>query len=161
MFKLWPGIDLRLRRVASLEAQVAYLQAEKARPEAEKARLAAENAEVRRRLGWMAKTATSHLSATGIGRNQPGPALPKEKKPFGGQPGHKGQTMRLAERPNRVEVHLPERCAVCRRPISSDEPYPVVGRRQVFDGPEPRLEVTEHRLGQIACRRRHQWELSC
>ena len=159
MVKLRLGTDLLLKRVAYLEARVACLQAENARLEAEKARLeeenarlAAENAELRRRLGLNSQNSHKPPSSDGYCKKPARrPALPKEKKPFGGQPGHKGKTLRPVERPDRVEVHLPEHCAVCGRPISSDEPYQVVGRRQVFDLPEPRLEVTEHQLGQIEC----------
>jgi len=156
--KLRLGTDLLLKRVAFLEAQVACLQAEKARLEAENARLeaekarleaenarlAAENAELRRRLGLNSQNSHKPPSSDGYRKKRARPALPKEKKPLGGQPGHKGKTLRPVERPDRVEVHLPEHCAVCGRPIAPDEPYQMVGRRQVFDLPEPRLEVTEH-----------------
>ncbi len=57
----------------------------------------------------------------------------------------------MVENPDRVCVHLPKRCAICGREITAEEPYEVVSRRQVFDIPQPRLEVTEHRLGQVEC----------
>ncbi len=60
-------------------------------------------------------------------------------------------TVRQVEEPDRVMVHLPKRCRVCGREITANEPYEVVSRRQVFDLPQPRLEVTEHRLGCIEC----------
>jgi transposase len=40
---------------------------------------------------------------------------------------------------------------VCGRAFHEDEAYRVVGKRQVFDLPEPKLEVTEHRLGEVTC----------
>ena len=79
------------------------------------------------------------------------PALPKDKKPRGGQLGHTGRTLQAVEKPDQVQVHLPERCAVCGRVISVHESHEVVGKRQVFDVPGPRLAVTEHRLGEITC----------
>ncbi len=48
-------------------------------------------------------------------------------------------------------MHLPERCALGGREIAAEEPHEVIGRRQVFDLPEPKQEVTEHRLGCIEC----------
>ncbi len=151
-------IDVLLRRIASLEAQVASLQTEVARLgaentclQAENARLQAENAELRHRLGLNSQNSHKPPSSDGYRKKRIQPALPKGKKPLGGQPGHKGQTLRQVEKPDRVQVHLPERCAVCGRAISADEPHEVVSKRQVFDVPEPRLEVTEHRVGQIAC----------
>jgi len=65
--------------------------------------------------------------------------------------GHKGKTLRQMEKPDKVEVHLPEHCAVCGRVILADEGHEVVSKRQVFDLPEPKLEVTEHQQGQIEC----------
>jgi transposase len=57
----------------------------------------------------------------------------------------------MVENPDRICVHLPKRCTICGREIPAEEPYEVVSRRQVFDLPQPRLEVTEHRLGQVEC----------
>ncbi len=70
------------------------------------------------------------------------PALPKgEKRASGGQPGHKGKTLRQVEKPDQVCVHLPERCAICGREIAAGEPHEVVSRRQVFDLSEPKNET--------------------
>lgn len=152
-------IDALLRRLASLEAEVAHLRAENARLQAEvvrlqaeNARLQAENAELRRRLGLNSGNSHKPPSSDGYRKKRVQPALPKgEKRTSGGQPGHKGRTLRQVEKPDRVRVHLPERCAVCGREIAVTEPHQVVSRRQVFDIPEPKLEVTEHRLGCIEC----------
>jgi len=77
--------------VASLQVDLAHLRTENARLQAENARLQAENAELRRRLGL-----NSHKppSSDGYRRKRIQPALPKGKKPLGGQPGHKGKTLR-------------------------------------------------------------------
>jgi transposase len=136
---------------AHLQAENARLQAENARLQAENTRLQAENAELRRRLGLNSQNSHKPPSSDGYRKKRIQPALPKEKKPLGGQAGHKGKTLRAVEKPDQVRLHLPERCAVCGRAISADEPHEVVSKRQVFDLPEPRLEVTEHRLGQIEC----------
>ena len=152
-------IDALFRRLASLEAEVAHLRAENARLQAEvvrlqaeNARLQAENAELRRRLGLNSGNSHKPPSSDGYRKKRVQPALPKgEKQASGGQPGHKGRTLRQVEKPDRVRVHLPERCAVCGREIAVTEPHQVVSRRQVFDIPEPKLEVTEHRLGCIEC----------
>jgi transposase len=152
-------IDALLKRLASLEAEVACLQAEVAHLRTENAclqaendRLQAENAELRRRLGLNSGNSHKPPSSDGYRKKRVQPALPKgEKRLSGGQPGHKGRTLRQVEKPDRARVHLPEHCAVCGREIAAEEPYEVVSRRQVFDVPEPKLEVTEHRLGQIEC----------
>lgn len=38
----------------------------------------------------------------------------------------------------KVQVHLPEHCAVCGREIAVGEAHEVIGKRQEFDLPEPR-----------------------
>ncbi len=145
-------IEALLKRLAVLEAEVGCLQTEVERLRDENIRLQAENAELRRRLGLNSSNSHKPPSSDGYRKKRVQPAVPKgEKRPRGGQPGHKGKTLRQVEKPDRVRVHLPERCAVCGREIGADEPHQVVSRRQVFDIPEPKLEVTEHRLGQITC----------
>nr|BAL56953.1 transposase [uncultured Chloroflexota bacterium] len=145
-------IDILLKRLASLEAEVARLQAEVARLGAENARLQAENAELRRRLGLNSQNSHRPPSSDGYRKKRVQPALPKgEKRVSGGQPGHKGKTLCQVEKPDRVRLHLPRHCVVCGREIAVDEPHEVVSRRQVFDLPEPKLEVTEHQLGCIEC----------
>lgn len=143
-------IEVLLKRLASLEAEVARLQEEVAR-------LQAENAELRRRLGNNSQNSHKPPSSDGYGKKRVQSALPKGgKHAKGGQPGHKGRTLRQVEKPDKVKVHLPEQCAICGREIAEEEAHEVIGKRQVFDLPEPRLEVIEHRLGQIECCRQKQ-----
>ncbi len=159
-------IDALLERLSSLEAEFTRLQAEMVhlraenarleaeltRLQAENARLQAENAELRRRLGLNSTNSHKPPSSNGYRKKRVQPALPRgEKRPSGEQPRQKGRTLRMVENPDRVCVHLPKRCAICGRGITAEEPYEVVSRRQVFDIPQPRLEVTEHRLGQVEC----------
>jgi transposase len=146
-----PETAVLLKRLAALEAEVASLQAELVHLRTENARLQAENAALRRRLGLNSQNSHKPPSSDGYRKKRIQPALPKGKKPLGGQAGRKGKTLRAGEKPDRVRLHLPERCAVCGRAISVDEPHEVVSKRQVFDLPEPRLEATEHRLGRVEC----------
>jgi len=125
-------VGILLKRLASLEAEVARLQAEIVH-------LQAENTELRCRLGMNSQNSHRPPSSDGYRKKRVQPALPKgEKRALGGQPGHKGKTLRQVEKPDKVKVHLPERCAVCGREMAEDESHEVVGRRQVFDLPEPK-----------------------
>ncbi len=131
-------IDELLKRMAALEAEVE--------------RLKAENADLRRRLEQNSQNSHKPPSSDGYRKKSVQPGLPKgEKQAPGGKPGHKGKTLRQVERADKVQVHLPACCSGCGRTVSAEEKHTVVGKRQVFDLPEPKLEVTEHRLGQIEC----------
>jgi transposase len=158
MRKNTPTIEELLRRLSALETEVAHLRAENVRLQAENnhlraenARLQAENAELRRRLGMNSTNSHKPPSSDGYGKKRVCSALPKEKKDFGGQVGHQGKTLCQVDQPDKVVVHLPRQCGVCGRLFGGQEPYVVVSRRQVFDLPQPRLEVTEHRLGEVVC----------
>lgn len=141
------GLEIEdlLKRLSFLEAEVTRLQEEVAR-------LQAENTELRRRLGINSQNSHKPPSSDGYGKKRVQPALPKgEKREKGGQRGHKGRTLRQVEKPDKVKVHLPEQCAECGREIAENEVHEVIGKRQVFDLPEPKLEVIEHQRGQIEC----------
>ena len=67
----------------------------------------------------------------------------KGNKPSGGQPGHPGSTLRMSKDPDHVVPHSPPLCPDCGISLEN-EPFSEGERRQVFDLPPLRLEVTEH-----------------
>jgi len=114
--------------------------------------LEAENAELRRRLGMDSHNSHKPPSSDGLNKKTTQPGLPKNKNRMnGGQPGHKGQTLKRVTHPDQVKVHRPQQCSCCGRLLGADEAHEIIQSRQVFDLPEPKLEVTEHRLAQIEC----------
>jgi transposase len=138
MSTLESQLEVLLKRIAALEAEVL--------------RLRAENEELRRRLGLTSENSHKAPSSDGYRKKSVRPGLPKDgKKAAGGQKGHKGKTLRQVEKPDKVEVHLPESCSICGRTIEAEEKYQVIGQRQVFDLPDPKLEVIEHRLCAVEC----------
>ncbi len=89
-------------------------------------------------------------SSDGLAKPKPKSLRPPSERPTGGQPGHPGQTLRLVAKPDRTLRHPVERCAGCGRSLTQQAPDRVE-RRQVFDLPEPKLEVTEHQAEVKTC----------
>lgn len=67
----------------------------------------------------------------------------KGEKKSGGQEGHKGTTLKKSENPDFTETHKASDVCDCGNKLNNVE---VSGResRQVFDIPEPKIEITEH-----------------
>jgi len=89
-------------------------------------------------------------SSDGLAKPKPKSLRPPSTRPTGGQPGHPGQTLRMVETPDHTVRHPVERCAGCGRSLVGQVPDRVE-RRQVFDLPEPTLEVTEHQAEVKTC----------
>ena len=126
-----------IARVESLEAENRLLLA---RTQA----LEAENRELRARLDANSRNSHRPPSSEGL-RKQP--ALPKKKsKAKGGQKGHQGKTLEMVSQADRTEECRAEVCS-CGQALSKVV-MQVLERRQVFELPEPKLEVIEYqRLG--------------
>ena len=67
---------------------------------------------------------------------------PSNKK-TGGQVGHQGSTLKMVKDPDLVVTHHPKTCQGCGCCLENVEPQKTI-RRQVFDLPSLRLQVTEH-----------------
>jgi transposase len=79
------------------------------------------------------------------------PAFPRVKGgKVGGKKGHDGSTLKMVSAPDVVKTHTPEVCVRCGQ-IHGAEPLAVRARRQVFDIPPPRIEVTEHQVLDWVC----------
>jgi transposase len=75
-------------------------------------------------------------------------------KKSGGQAGHKGDTLRPEDKSDRIERHAATACRHCQACLTAAM-VTGVERRQVFDLPEPRLEVTEHQASIYRCQHCH------
>lgn len=74
------------------------------------------------------------------------------KKP-GAQQGHPGTTLKACPTPDRILAHGADACQDCGQSLSDVAGQETEDRRQVFDLPPMKLEVTEHRLLDQLCPR--------
>lgn len=131
------------RRIHALECQAQDLSA----------RLDASEQRVRQLEERVAKdshNSSQPPSSDGLNKPKPKSLRTPSQRPTGGQPGHPGHTLRWVEKPDRTVLHGVERCAGCGRSLAPQAPDRV-DRRQVFDLPEPKLEVTEHQAEVKTC----------
>lgn len=75
----------------------------------------------------------------------------EDSKPGGAKPGHEGHHRRLADNPDRVVDHRPERCPGCGAAIAADTPGAIVGEYDWIDIPPISPEVERHRRLSCAC----------
>ena len=106
--------------------------------------------ELEDRLNKNSQNSNKPPSSDGLKKPKSKPAFPRKKgKKAGGQAGHKGKTLELCQNPDHTEVLLPKLCP-CGSILDSSKAE-LLEVRQVFDLPEPKLEVTEYQLLGCAC----------
>src|SRR5271168_3259555 len=117
----------------------------------ENAELREKVAELERRLNKNSSNSSKPPSSDGLKKPPRTKSLRgKSGKKSGGQVGHEGRTLKQVANPDRIEPHAAHCCRYCQAGLT---PAMVtdVAKRQVFDLPEPRLEVTEHRASIYRC----------
>jgi len=120
-----------LQRIAALESQVAS-QAETIQ-------------KLQDQVVKNSQNSSKPPSSDGLKKAKTQSLRQKGQRPVGGQPGHKGDTLKMVAEPQHVERHGVEHCPHCQTDLSSVTPNGHE-RRQVFDIPPVRLEVTEHQV---------------
>jgi len=116
-------------RIVSLEKQNAELEARLEKLEAQ-----------------LAKNSTNSSkppSSDGLKKPKPKSRREKGKRKNGGQVGHEGKSLEMVAMPDETVRHRVKTCSQCQADLSGIEPLRVV-KRQVFDLPPMRLQVTEH-----------------
>lgn len=115
--------------------------------EKENAALKEENIQLKARLKADSHNSNRPPSTDGLRKK---PALSKiEKSKKGGQNGHKGNTLRMSPNPDTIENCSVNRCT-CGYDLSQTVGN-IIEKRQVFDLPEPRLNITEYQIEEKTC----------
>jgi transposase len=108
--------------------------------------LEAEVADLRRQLGQNSQNSSKPPSSDSpFTKPRPKSLRGKSGRKPGGQPGHPGSTLVLVTDPGQRCRHEPEGCTGCGASLAG-APEVGVERRQVFDLPPMRVQVTEHQL---------------
>jgi|ERR1700722_1917225 len=137
----------RTEKPVTLEDLYAIIQGQAATIAA----LQQEVAELKRRLGLNSDNSSKPPSSDGLKKPPRVQSLRgRSEKASGGQPGHKGETLRQIENPDIIKRHNATNCAHCRAKLTAEMVTGVL-KRQVFDIPEPKLEVTEHQASVYTC----------
>jgi len=145
-------IDVLEQKVVEFALLNARLADALAALERETAILREENADLRRQLAKNSSNSSKPPSSDGLKKTPRvmGSLRGRSGKKSGGQVGHKGDTLRQTQTPDIVKHHEAERCGACQSALTAAMARGVE-RRQVFDLPEPRLEVTEHQAKIYCC----------
>ncbi|MDJ0572927.1 MAG: IS66 family transposase [Pleurocapsa sp. MO_192.B19] len=108
--------------------------------------------ELERSLGLNSKNSSKPPSSDGLKKEKRSKSLRKKSgKKSGGQKGHQGYTLEAKIEPDKIINHqTPSSCHRCGWDMTKEEVGEVI-KRQVFEIPEPKIEVTEHQVGVKEC----------
>jgi transposase len=149
--------DRQQRTIDSLSDEIARLQAQIQKLQAEARELQHRNFQLGRRNQELEAlfAKDSHNSSRPPSTDPPWAKRTRSLRlasgrGAGGQRGHRGQTLRLSMRPDRLVEHRPQECKSCHASLASAQ---VVGhhRQQVWEIVPARLRVSEHRLALLRC----------
>ena len=82
------------------------------------------------------------------------PSNSTSKKKRGAQAGHKGKSLKIVASPDEIEVLLPTSCSCCGNSLSDIDSLKHE-KRQLFDLPEVKMNVTEYQAHSLECKECH------
>ena len=124
----------------TIEALLEIIEAQAAQIKQLEARIK----ELEQRLNKNSSNSSKPPSSDGLSKPPRTSSLRENgKNKSGGQPGHKGETLKQTATPDIIKKHVLMTCPDCQHSLL---PSPLLGimKRQVFDIPPPKIEVIEH-----------------
>lgn len=106
--------------------------------------------ELEDRLATNSRNSSKPPSSDSFAKKTKSLRQPSSKK-SGAQTGHQGSALSYVETPDRLVIHDPVRCSTCGCSLVEVSSTLCPERRQVFDLPPRKLEVTEHRVSVKEC----------
>ena len=107
--------------------------------------------ELEGRLALNSHNSSKPPSSDGLCKPAPKSLRIPGQRPTGGQKGHKGDTLEQVAKPDYTKEHYPPTaCPACHATLSG-QVMSLTEKRQVFDLPPTKYEVTEHRVFQTRC----------
>ncbi len=135
-------VSVLLKRIDDLENEIVTLRSENVN-------LWEENSALQSRLKLNSKNSHKPPSFNSLSKK---PGLPKAAaKKTGSERAHTGTSFRMVEQPDELVVHHAVSCPCCKKKFSGADVASIIQKRQVFDIPKPRMEVTYYQLGMITC----------
>ena len=102
------------------------------------------------RLGLNPDNSSLPPSSQGLDKPAPKSLRKNGQRGPGRVKGHPGETLKMVDKPDKEERHEPVSCRGCGSGLAGT-PEVGVERRQVFDLPPVKVEVTEHQLVRREC----------
>ena len=112
--------------------------------------LGAENQQLKSKAAKNSSNSSKPPGSEPYKKGKPKSRRKKSGKKLGGQLGRIGKTLEPVSNPNHIIIHAPHECHSCQASLS-DVKGRCIETRQVFDIPEPQIEVTEHRAEEKKC----------
>ena len=133
----------------SIRTYIRYLEATIQTQQIRIQQLEARVHELEARLSKNSSNSSKPPGSDGL-KKQPKSQRSKSGKKPGGQQGHMGKGLAQVENPDAIVTHTPISCHECGSGLGEVNGF-CAERRQVFDLPQPKVEVTEHRVEVKKC----------
>jgi transposase len=138
------------RMLVDLRGKLPGIEVRQEELETENKRLRKRVDELEQQLAKNSRNSGKPPSTDGFKKPTPKSLRKKGDRNSGGQPGHPGHTLEMADKPDDIEHHRVEHCGCCGRSLAGQTPAGIE-KRQVHDLPPIRLVVTEHRAESKRC----------